>query len=161
MNAVEIRPAKPGDEGRIFDLVAELAEFEKLRHLLVGSPEMLARDMFSESPKVMSIVAVLDGNIIGYALFFWTYSTFLTKPGLWMEDLYVTPEHRGNGIGQRLLNAVVDFAAQAGAGRLEWAVLDWNVNAIQFYEKLGADIMPDWRICRITDPGQPSSSSIK
>jgi GNAT superfamily N-acetyltransferase len=118
---------------------------------------MLARDMFSESPKVQSFVAELDGKIVGYALFFWTYSTFLTKPGLWMEDLYVTPELRGQGLGQALLNAVIEHAGKVGAGRLEWSVLDWNVNAIQFYEKLGAEVMPDWRICRITDPGNNSA----
>lgn len=157
MTGVAIRPATPGDEHQIFGLVAELAEFEKLRHLLVGTPEMLARDMFSNSPRVQSFVAELDGKIVGYALFFWTYSTFLTKPGLWMEDLYVTPELRGQGLGQALLNAVIEHAGKVGAGRLEWSVLDWNVNAIQFYEKLGAEVMPDWRICRITDPGNNSA----
>ena len=92
----------------------------------------------------------LDGEVVGFALFFTNFSTFLSKPGLYLEDLYVRPALRGRGIGEALLSRLAAIAVERGYGRFEWSVLDWNSNAIRFYEKMGATVLPDWRICRIT-----------
>jgi len=148
---IEIRPAQPGDETAIWGLINELAEFEKLTHQLTGSAEALREHLFGERPYAHALIAERDGAVLGYALFFNTYSTFRTQPGVWMEDLYVTPNERGKGIGKALLLVVSQLTLANGWGRHEWAVLDWNQSAIDFYQALGAQLMPDWRICRLED----------
>jgi GNAT superfamily N-acetyltransferase len=145
-----IRPAAPGDEPALFALVQALARFERLEHTVTGSAEDLGRHLFGARPQAEAILAEVDGAAVGYALFFTTYSTFLTKPGLWLEDLFVLEPHRRRGIGLALLEEVRRIAAARGAGRLEWSVLHWNDSAVAFYERFGATVMPDWRICRIT-----------
>ena len=125
-------------------------EFEKLAHLLQVTPETLHPYLFGERPVVEAQVAQLDGEVVGFALFFTNFSTFLSKPGLYLEDLYVRPALRGRGIGEALLSRLAAIAVERGYGRFEWSVLDWNSNAIRFYEKMGATVLPDWRICRIT-----------
>ena len=145
-----IRPARPGDEAHIFRLLAELARFEKLEHELIGTAEALALHLFGERPAAEALVAERSDTVVGYALFFTTYSTFLTRPGIWLEDLYVTEAERGTGVGKALLRAVAEVACGRGAGRLEWSVLDWNQRAIDFYVASGAKLMHDWRICRVT-----------
>ncbi|MBH9577608.1 GNAT family N-acetyltransferase [Inhella proteolytica] len=145
-----IRPAAPADVPDIVGLIRELAEFEQLTHLVQTSPERLHEHLFGTRPVVEAVVAEAGGAVVGFALFFTNYSTFLSLPGLYLEDLYVQPAQRGSGLGQALLRHLAQIAVQRGYGRFEWSVLDWNVNAIRFYERMGATVMPDWRICRVT-----------
>ncbi len=145
-----LRAAEPRDVNAIVGLIRELAEFEKLSHLLQVTPETLHPHLFGQRPVVEAQVAQLDGEVVGFALFFTNFSTFLSKPGLYLEDLYVRPALRGRGIGEALLSRLAAIAVERGYGRFEWSVLDWNSNAIRFYEKMGATVLPDWRICRIT-----------
>ena len=150
MTDIRLRPAEPADRNAIHGLIGELADFEQLRHQVVVTPQDLARHLFTDRPLVECIVAVDGASIVGFAVFFANFSTFLGKPGLYLEDLYVQPSHRGTGIGTRMLVHLAQLAVARGYGRFEWSVLDWNRNAIAFYEKMGATVMPDWRICRVT-----------
>jgi len=145
-----LRAAQPGDVPAIVGLICELAEFERLTHLLEVTPEKLSPQLFGERPAAECVVGEVGGEVVAFALFFTNFSTFLARPGLYLEDLYVRPAHRGCGLGKALLEHLGRLAAERGCGRFEWSVLDWNGNAIAFYEKLGATVMPDWRICRIT-----------
>ena len=147
-----LRPATPADVPAIVGLIRELAEFEKLTHLCVVTAELLAPQLFGPRPAAEAVVAEADGRVVAFALFFTNFSTFLAKPGLYLEDLYVQPAHRGSGLGTALLKHLGALAVQRGCGRFEWSVLDWNVNAIALYEKMGATVMPEWRICRVTGP---------
>ena len=115
-----------------------------------GSAELLAEHLFGARPAAEALVAEADGEVVGFALFFGNYSTFRTQPGLYLEDIFVLPQARGRGIGKALLVSVARIARERNCGRLEWSVLDWNENAIAFYERAGATVMPDWRICRVT-----------
>ena len=144
-----IRAAERRDLGRIVRLIGRLAEFEKLTHLMQATPETLEPHLFGPRPVAEALVVDSGEQVVGFALFFTNFSTFLAKPGLYLEDLFVEPEQRGRGIGQALLTRLAELAAERGCGRFEWSVLDWNVNAIRFYERMGATVMPDWRICRI------------
>jgi GNAT superfamily N-acetyltransferase len=147
----QLRAARPDDVPAIVGLIGELAEFEHLSHLMRVDAESLAPHLFGDKPVVEAFVAEdADARVVAFALFFVNFSTFLGKPGLYLEDLYVQPAHRGGGLGKALLTRLARLAAERGYGRFEWSVLDWNVNAIQFYERMGATVMPDWRICRIT-----------
>ena len=147
-----IRAAARDDIAEIVRLIHGLAEFEKLTHLVRVTPESLAPHLFGERPVAEALVAERAGRVVAFALFFTNFSTFLALPGLYLEDLFVEPEERGRGIGQALLTRLAELAAERGCGRFEWSVLDWNVNAIRFYERMGATVMPDWRICRIAGP---------
>lgn len=149
LGAVSIRPARRGDEEVLFTLIGELARFERLEHKVTGSAMELGEHLFGERPVAEALLAEVEGTAVGFALFFTSYSTFLTRPGVYLEDLFVLESHRKSGIGRALLEAVRDVARSRRAGRLEWSVLDWNENAIAFYERFGATVMPDWRICRI------------
>ncbi|HEY1043449.1 MAG TPA: GNAT family N-acetyltransferase [Telluria sp.] len=150
MNAFTIRPAEPADVSHIYDMIVELAVFEKLEHLVVATEALLHEGLFSEKPSAEAIVGVEDGEVVCFALFFHNFSTFLTKKGLYLEDLYVKQAHRGKGYGRQMLMALARIAVERNCGRFEWSVLDWNENAIRFYQGMGADVMPDWRICRVT-----------
>ncbi len=145
--AMTIRPATRQDLPRIWELILELADYEKLLHKVDGSLEQLERD-FEQA--FQSTVAVDGEEIIAYTLWFTNYSTFRTKPGIYLEDLYVSPSHRGNGIGKALLHDLFQRAEQKNYGRVEWSVLDWNQSAIDFYRSQGAEVLEDWRICRVT-----------
>lgn len=151
-----IRAATPGDVDAIHALIRELAEFEALTHLLVATPAQLGDALFGAHPSVEALVAELpshDGapaSLVGYALFFHNFSTFLGRRGLYLEDLYVQPSQRGTGLGTRLLRTLAALAVERGCGRFEWTVLDWNSNAIAFYEKMGGTVLPDWRVVRVT-----------
>ena len=131
-------------------MIRELAEFEQLEHLVQVTPEKLRPHLFGEKPVAEAMVAEVDGKAIAFALYFTNFSTFLAQPGLYLEDLYVQPGHRGKGVGEAMLTRLAATAAARGCGRFEWSVLDWNAEAIRFYERMGATVMPDWRICRIT-----------
>ena len=150
MDAVAIRPAEPRDARAIHGLVRELAEYERLTHLCTGSTDDFARALFGERPAAEVLVAEVDDAIVAFALYFSTFSTFLAKRGLWLEDLYVKPGLRGHGLGGRLLRAVAAIAIERGCGRFEWSVLDWNTPAIDFYRTLGAAGMDEWTVQRVT-----------
>lgn len=145
-----IRAATPADVPRIHALVMELAEYEKLSHAVQATPETLHNALFGSRPAAEAIVAELDGDIVGYALYFVTYSTFVGRPGIYLEDLFVQPHARGRGLGKRLLAFVARLAVEHRCGRLEWTVLDWNRPSIEFYERLGAKAMSDWLLYRLT-----------
>jgi GNAT superfamily N-acetyltransferase len=146
-----IRDATPVDVGAMLGLMRELAEYEKLTHLFVATQETLHDALFGERPAAEALVAERDGKIVGYALYFHNFSTFLSRRGLYLEDLYVQPELRGSGLGTALLRRVAAIAVERQCGRFEWSVLDWNQSAIDFYTKMGATVLPDWRIVRVTD----------
>jgi GNAT superfamily N-acetyltransferase len=158
MNNYHIRQAQEADANAIFALIQELAHYEKLTHQVTGTPETLAEHLFGTPAYAEAIVAEAQEQLIGFALFFKNYSTFLTKPGLYLEDLYVQDAYREQGIGKALLKAVAQIAQARGYGRLEWTVLDWNETAITFYQKMGAEVLPDWRICRVTEESLQSMS---
>lgn len=145
-----LRPATPADVSVLFDLIKALAEYEKLSDAVVGNEEALREHLFGDRPYIEAILADWDGETAGFALFFHNYSTFLTQPGIYLEDLFVLPEYRRRGIGKAILSYLAQLSVSRGGGRLEWSVLDWNENAIALYEKMGATILPDWRICRVT-----------
>ena len=145
-----LRPATPDDLAAIVSLIRELADFEKLTHLVVVTPESLAPHLFGERPVAEAVVGEVDGKVVAFALYFTNFSTFLGRPGLYLEDLYVQPAHRGTGLGKALLQHLASLAVSRGCGRFEWSVLDWNQRAIDFYQTMGATVMPDWRICRVT-----------
>lgn len=149
-----IRPATEADVPLILALIRELAEFERLLHEVTADEAGLREQLFGARPAAEVLLGFEpDGTPIGFALFFQNFSTFLGKPGIYLEDLYVRPEHRGRGLGKALLTQLARLAVERGCGRLEWAVLDWNETAIGFYRKLGARIMEEWRICRVTGEG--------
>lgn len=145
-----IVPAERAQVLAIHAMVRELAQFEKLEHLMRGSPDDLARELFGAQPVIEAVVALADDVPAAFALFFHNYSTFLARKGLYLEDVYVRPAFRRRGIGRALLIHLARIAVERGCGRFEWSVLDWNANAIRFYEGLGATVMPDWRIVRVT-----------
>ncbi len=147
----KIRQAVREDVPRIFDLIQALAEYEKLTHQVTATAEELKQHLFGDRIYAEAIVAEYDGKTVGFALFFPNYSTFLTKPGIHLEDLFVLPEYRRRGMGKAMLSYLGKLALTRDAGRLEWSVLDWNQSAIAFYRSMGAEILPDWRICRVTD----------
>jgi GNAT superfamily N-acetyltransferase len=146
-----IRQAKVGDVPQIFGLIEALAAYEELSHQVTGTVEQLQEHLFGERIYAEAIAVELETKIIGFALFFPNYSTFLTKPGIYLEDLFVLPAYRRQGIGKAMLIYLGKLAMKRGAGRLEWSVLDWNESAIAFYQSMGAKVLPDWRICRVTD----------
>ena len=145
-----LRLVTPADLPAIVGLITELAVFEKLEHLVVVTPESLHPHLFGPRPVAEAVVGEVGGKAVAFALFFTNFSTFLGQPGLYLEDLYVQPAHRGTGLGTALLKHLAALAVQRGCGRFEWSVLDWNQRAIGFYEKMGATVLRDWHICRVT-----------
>jgi len=148
----EIRSATREDTGEVLRLIAELARYEKLEHMAVGTEAELATALFGPRPACEALVAERDGRAVGFALFFTTFSTFLCKPGLYLEDLFVEPAHRGAGVGKALLRRLAGLCVERGCGRFEWRVLDWNAPSIRFYESLGATLMPEWQLVRMVEP---------
>lgn len=146
----EIREARPGDEQAIAGLIRELAEYERLSHECHASAQGLRDNLFGPRRAVEALVAVADGEIISYALFFQTFSTFLCRPGMYLEDLYVRPSHRRQGIGAAMMRRLGELCVERGLGRLEWSVLTWNELAASQYRKLGAAPLEDWRMWRLT-----------
>jgi GNAT superfamily N-acetyltransferase len=145
-----LRDARRGDAADIHALLSELADYERLSHEVTGTPEDLDRHLFGERPYAYAILAHVDGALAGFALYFFTYSTFLCRPGLWLEDLFVRPAFRRLGIGRRLLAELARRAVDEGCGRVEWAVLDWNAPSIEFYRGLGARPQDEWTTFRLT-----------
>jgi GNAT superfamily N-acetyltransferase len=157
---VTVRPASEADVPHIIRFVRALAEYEKLSHTMIATEHDLHRHLFGPRPAAEAMIGLSDNQPVGYALFFTTFSTFLAKPGLWLEDLFVLPDHRGYGVGRALLKAVARLATERDCGRLEWSVLDWNQPAIDFYHRAGATILNDWRICRVSGDGLAKLSEI-
>ncbi|MGI9244632.1 MAG: GNAT family N-acetyltransferase [Verrucomicrobiales bacterium] len=148
-----VRPATKTDVPAIQAMICELADFEKMSDEVVSSEACLHDALFGDRPCAEAIVAERDGQAVAYALFFINYSTFVGRPGLYLEDVYVKPEHRGIGVGTGMLHALAGIAADRGYGRMDWSVLDWNQRAIDFYEKHGATVMQEWRIVRTDQKG--------
>jgi GNAT superfamily N-acetyltransferase len=144
-----IREATLDDIPAVYGLVLELADYERLRHQVTGTAEDLGRHVF-ETGACRLLVTEVEGEVVGYALYFFNFSTFRMQPGLYLEDLYVTPTRRGQGLGKAMIERLIEIAKERGCGRVEWSVLDWNQPAIDFYQRMGAEVMPDWRICRIS-----------
>lgn len=149
-NQLLIRFATEKDVPAIFSLIKELAEFEKLSHQLKTDEAELKQTLFGDDKFVEILIAEFDGQIVGQALFFKNFSTFLGKPGIYLEDLYVKPEMRSKGIGKKLLYKIISIAKERNYGRVEWSVLDWNESAIDFYKKIGAVPLNDWKLFRLT-----------
>jgi GNAT superfamily N-acetyltransferase len=149
---LSIGAGQPQDAAALAAMIRALADYERLSHLCVGTEDDLRTALWGPHPAAEVLIARLDGVPVGFALFFHTFSTFLARRGLWLEDLFVDPAHRGAGIGKALLQSVAALARDRGCGRFEWSVLDWNAPAIRFYESLGATVMPDWRIARVAGP---------
>ena len=147
---VVIRPAEPSDVQVIADLIRGLAKYEKLEPQVTLTEELLTRNLFGRRQYAETLIAEQDGNPAGFALFFHNFSTFLAKPGIYLEDLFVVPEQRGRGIGRALLQQLARIALERDCGRLEWSVLDWNKDAIGFYERLGAKPNSEWTVYRLS-----------
>jgi GNAT superfamily N-acetyltransferase len=150
MGGVRVRSATGRDVPLILDLIRELAEYERLSHEVVATEDGLRGSLFGERPAAEVLIGELEGRPAAFALFFHNFSTFLGKPGIYLEDLYVRPPFRGHGIGKALMVHLAGLATRRGCGRLEWSVLDWNEPSIQFYESLGAVAMTDWTVHRVT-----------
>jgi GNAT superfamily N-acetyltransferase len=148
-----IRAVMPSDIPELRAMIRALADFEKLSHLCVVSEVDLSDALFGARPAAEALIARDGSQTAGFALFHHSFSTFLGRRGLWLEDLFVWPAHRRKGCARALLRALAGIAVERGCGRLEWAVLDWNARAIDFYRNLGADILTDWRIVRMVGPG--------
>ncbi|MDD4892148.1 MAG: GNAT family N-acetyltransferase [Phycisphaerae bacterium] len=146
----QILPAGEGDVPLILQFIRELAEYEKLSHEAVATEELLREHLFGLSPKAEVRIARVGGEPAGFALFFHNFSTFRGRPGIYLEDLFVRPAYRGRGIGKALLAELAKLAKACGCARLEWAVLDWNAPAIEFYRRLGATPMDEWTVFRVT-----------
>ncbi len=149
MKPYSIRPARPGDEHALLELIRGLADYEQLADRVVATPELLAAHLFGDDPVAISFLAEFDGQDVGFALAFRSFSTFLGKPGIYLEDLFVVPEYRSQGIGKALIETIFQHAAQRGYGRVEWSVLNWNTPAIEFYDRLGAKPLQEWTMYRL------------
>jgi len=160
LDTVKIRSVEKQDVPAIFQLIQALAEYEKLSHQVTGSAEQLQQHLFGDPVYAYALVAEWEGKVVGLALYFYNYSTFLTKPGIYLEDLFVLPEYRRHGIGKALLEHLAQHAIAQGLERFEWSVLDWNEPAIAFYQRIGAQVLPDWRICRVTGEALAQLASI-
>jgi GNAT superfamily N-acetyltransferase len=145
-----IAPATPRDTAHVLEMIQGLADYERLRHLCVATEAGLREALFAPKPAAEVVLGWEDARPVAFALFFHNFSTFLGRKGLYLEDLFVQPASRGKGYGRALLVHLARIAVERGCGRFEWAVLDWNTSAIGFYESLGAAVLPDWRITRVT-----------
>ena len=150
--AITIRPAVEADVPVILQFIRDLAKYEHLEHEVVANEGLLREGLFGSRPYAEVVLASLNGEPVGFALFFHNFSTFLGRPGIYLEDLYVRPEARGHGVGRQVLTWLAATAVSRGCGRLEWAVLDWNEPSIRFYRNLGAVPLDDWTTYLVTGP---------
>ena len=150
MAGIRIVPAQASDVPIILEMIKALAEYEQLTHEVVATEDDLRQSLFGPRPAGEVVLAYAGDTPIGFALFFHNFSTFLGRHGLYLEDLFVVPEWRGKGVGKQLLAHVASIAESRKCGRLEWAVLDWNESAIAFYRRMGAHVLDEWRLCRLT-----------
>jgi GNAT superfamily N-acetyltransferase len=152
-NDVRIRPVSEADVQVLFDLILELAAYEKLTDAVSGDAEVLRRSLFEEEAAEALLLEAGDGEAVGYAIFFTSFSTFACRAGIWLEDVYVRPEHRRGGIGRAVMEHLAQLALERDAARIEWVALEWNQPALDFYEKLGARRLDDWRRLRLDQDG--------
>ena len=145
-----ISPATASDVPVILEFIRQLAEYEKLSHAVEATEEHLRRTLFGDHPYAEVLIAFWDELPVGFALFFHNYSTFLARPGIYLEDLFVNESARGRGVGKALLTRLAEVAITRGCGRVEWSVLDWNAPAIEFYQRMGASAMDEWTTFRLT-----------
>lgn len=157
---VDIRAAEPADVELIFSLVMQLAEYERAPEQVRGTPTLLADALFGDTPSAEAVIAELDGEPVGFALFYTTFSTWECRPGIWLEDLYIPPKHRRGGIGRALIAHLAAIAVSRGCTRLEWTALDWNEPALGFYRKLGAKQLDDWITHRLEGPSLHSAATL-
>lgn len=148
--SLEIRKATRDDTSSILDLINGIADYEKLTHQVEATEELILKNMFGKVPYAHCFLAFWNGELAGYALYFFNFSTFLAKPGLYLEDLFIKPELRGKGIGKALLLTLAKEAVAKDCGRMEWVALDWNKPAHEFYLSLGAEMLPEWELFRAT-----------
>jgi GNAT superfamily N-acetyltransferase len=146
---LHIRTATPSDVPIILQFIRELAEYEKLSDQVTATESLLHENLFASQPVAFALIAEIDDTPAGFALYFYNFSTFVGRPGIYLEDLFVRPSARGKGVGRALLTELARIAVERKCGRLEWAVLDWNTPAIGFYKKLGAAPMDDWTVFRV------------
>ena len=151
MSRIEIAPIKRGEVPGLLELIRELARFEKLEHEVEATEGGLEKSLFGAQPAAGALLGRCDGKLAGYAIYFFTFSSFVGRPGIWLEDLYVRPEFRKRGLGRGLIEAVARVGAERNCGRYEWSALDWNEKALGFYEKLGAKRMDEWIILRMNE----------
>lgn len=152
-NDIEIRPATEADVQLLFDLILELAGYEKLADEVRGDAEVLRRSLFEEKAAEALLLETADGEAVGYAIFFTTFSTFECRSGIWLEDVYVRPEHRRGGIGRLVMEHLAKLALDRGHIRLDWVALEWNEPALNFYEQIGARRLDDWKLLRLERDG--------
>lgn len=152
-NDIEIRPATEADVQLLFDLILELAGYEKLADEVRGDAEVLRRSLFEEKAAEALLLETADGEAVGYAIFFTTFSTFECRSGIWLEDVYVRPEHRRGGIGRLVMEHLAKLALDRGHVRLDWVALEWNEPALSFYDQLGARRLDDWKMLRLEKDG--------
>src|SRR5688572_21674453 len=152
MAVTSVRPASAEDSALIHAFIRGLAEYERLLDQVEATPESIRASLFPDDgrPVAHCVIGELDGEPAGFALYFYNFSTFVGRPGLYLEDLYVTPARRGHGLGKALLLHLARLAHERGCGRMEWSVLGWNAPAIAFYESLGARRLREWQICRLS-----------
>lgn len=152
-NEIEIRPATEGDSQLLFDLILELAGYEKMADEVRGDAEVLRRSLFEQKAAEALLIETADGEAVGYAIYFTTFSTFECRSGIWLEDVYVRPEHRRGGIGRLVMEHLAKLALDRGHVRLDWVALEWNEPALNFYEQLGARQLDDWKMLRLEKDG--------
>lgn len=161
MNHLKIRFAQQQDIPIILDFIRKLAEYEKLSNEVYADENKILSSMFSSKPEAESILGFFNNRPVAFAIFFHNYSTFLAQKGLYLEDLFVLPEFRNKGFGKKMLSFLAQIAVKRNCGRFEWAVLDWNKPAIDFYKTLGAEFKDEWLICRLTKAGINKLANIK
>lgn len=152
-NEIEIRSATEADVQLLFDLILELAGYEKMADEVAGDPEVLRRSLFEQRAAEALLLETADGEAVGYAIFFTTFSTFECRSGIWLEDVYVRPEHRRGGIGRLVMEHLASLALDRGHVRLDWVALEWNEPALNFYEQIGARRLDDWKLLRLEKDG--------
>ena len=150
--SLNIRRARSGEAGLVLAFIRELAEYEKLSHEVEATEAMIAEALFAENPQLYCAITEWDGEAVGFAVWFANFSTFSGRHGIYLEDLYVRPSHRGKGIGKALLTYLAKECVDNGWSRMQWAVLDWNAPSLAFYKSLGAVMMDDWTLCRVAGP---------
>ncbi|MBT8370429.1 MAG: GNAT family N-acetyltransferase [Deltaproteobacteria bacterium] len=146
----KIRPATEKDSPVILSLIKELAEYERLSHEVIASEDDIRKFLFGKHPFAQALIGENEGNAVSFALYFYNFSTFLGKPGIYLEDLYVQPTHRGKGFGRKMMVHIARLAQEQNCGRFEWSVLNWNTPAIKTYEKLNATPMNEWILYRLS-----------
>jgi diamine N-acetyltransferase len=149
---LKIRPAAPADAELVFALVCELADYENLQHEVAATPEDIAKALFAPEPRLFCDIAEWDGEPAGFSVWFLNFSTFRGRHGIYLEDVFVRPQFRGRGIGKAMLKLLAQRCVEKDYARFEWAVLEWNKPSIDFYESIGAKVMSEWKLCRLTGP---------